>query len=121
MSDVSEIEYTEEASKELASIPADRRAAVLSKIQQVKLKGWQKSLEVRDVKKLEGEIYEIRQVGKGASFRVLCFQTGGETGRIVVTTTCAAKSKLLKRKRLKQEIRRAENRRLQWLERHQRN
>lgn len=115
MSDVAEILFTSDALTEIKAVPAAQRALVLAKIAQVQKVGWQQSLENRAVKKLKDEIFEIIQKGKGAAYRVLCFTAKGEDGRIVVTTSCVAKSTLLKQLRFKQEVKRAETRRQQWL------
>lgn len=95
MSDIVEIVYMAEAKKEIAALPENQQARVVGRIEQVRKVGWQDSLENKTVKKLEGQIYEIRVTGKGTAYRVLCFQMGGKNGRIVVTTSCEAKSKLL--------------------------
>lgn len=118
MSDAVEIEYTADAVTELRDVPPELRAAVLSKIEQLRHVGWQKALEIQLVKKLRGDIHEIRQTGKGAAYRILCFQTGGKHARIVVVLSCVAKKKLLGDRRLKPHLDRADTRRIQWLSHH---
>lgn len=115
MSDISAIVFTDDAAAEIARIPAPLRAIVLSKIEQVQMVGWQQSLTNRSVKKIGDEIFEIIQKGRGAAYRVLCFTTRGPDGRLVVTTSCVAKSTMLKQIRFKREVERAETRRQTWL------
>ncbi len=114
MSDIANIVYMAEARKEIAALPAADQARVVARIEQVQKTGWQNALETQTVKKLRGDIYEIRVAGKGSAYRVLCFQTGGQGGRIVVTTSCETKSNLLRQRRLRQAISRAESRREKW-------
>jgi phage-related protein len=115
MSEITEITYTEEAEAEIDALPATDRARVLAKIQLVKDVGWQMALREQRVKKLRGEIYEVRITGRGAAYRVFCFPHGAQRGRLVVTTSCVKKSWLLKKRRMQTAVERAELRRQKWL------
>jgi putative component of toxin-antitoxin plasmid stabilization module len=83
-------------------------------------KGWTKASKDGSVKHLRDGVYELRVLGRGAAFRLLFFLMPGRTPRVVVLTTCAAKSVIKKPKRMDAEIKRANDRRAQWLQQHKR-
>ena len=69
------------------------------------------------VKHLSDGIYELRVLGRGAAYRALFFVAPGIAARVVVLTTCAAKSLMKKRAAMDAEIRRARDRRAWWMQR----
>ena len=115
MSDIRNILVTDDAQREIKELPARERARVVSRIELLRRKGWQLSAQAQDIKRLDGEIWEIRVVGKGPAYRLLCFQAPGQPGRIVVVTSCIAKSAIAKRLRMNADVQRAENRRQEWI------
>lgn len=79
-------------------------------------KGWCAAMGNETIKPLRDGIYELRVLGRGAAFRLLFFVVPGLSPRMVVLTTCASKSDMLKRQRMEAEIDRAIQRRAAWME-----
>lgn len=79
-------------------------------------KRWGDALRDETVKHLREGIYEVRVLGRGSAFRLLFFLAPGRSPRLVVLTTCVAKSVVKKRQRMDAEIQRAMDRRGWWLE-----
>lgn len=115
MSDFVQIEFTEWFEDELGTLPPDQKVRVLKRIALLERKGWIISAKDEDVVPLDGIIWEIRIVGRGPAYRVLCFQVPGHPGRIVVLTNCVKKGLMKKRKVGNAEIARARMRRERWL------
>lgn len=108
-------EYTEWVLKEIEELPTNEQVRVVRRISVLEGKGWSVSARDDDIKHLDGEIWELRVLGKGAAYRVLFFQVPGDPGRIVVLTSCVAKSQAKKRATGNAEVERAKRRREVWL------
>lgn len=115
MQDALTIEFTTWFIEELQELPTDEQARVARRLAVLERKGWAASAENRDVAPLKDGIWEVRIVGKGPSYRLLCFQIPGDPGRIVVLTSCVKKG-LMKKSAVKDaEIERASTKRALWL------
>lgn len=101
---------------EVRALPAHHRDRIDRKLAALVAKGWSAAIGDGSVKHLRDGIHELRVLGQGAAFRLLFFLVPGRSPRVVVLTTCAAKSTLAKRQRLDAEIERAQNRRTVWME-----
>lgn len=88
----------------------DRRLAGLQE------KGWTAALADGTIKHLEEDIWEVRVLGTGESYRLLFFPTPGRRMRLLVLTTCATKAAVGKRRLLSLAIERARSRRDWWIE-----
>jgi hypothetical protein len=116
MRDAVEVEFTHDCRAELRELAKAERDWIAQKIRHFIGKGWSAAVADQSVKHLEDGIHELRILGQGASFRLLFFIVPGRSPRMVVLTSCAAKSLLKKRKRMEAEIARARRRRAAWLE-----
>jgi phage-related protein len=116
MSDSFDVVLTEWYKLELLELPEGDQARVKRKLHDFSGKGWAAAITDQSIRHLREGIHELRILGKGASFRVLCFLVPGRSPRVVVLTTCASKSKMKKRKRFEAEIERAKTRRDLWQE-----
>lgn len=101
---------------ELGALPKDHRDQIQRKLVAFAAKGWSAAMADQTVKHLQDGIYELRVLGHGAAFRLLFFVVPGRRPRVIVLTTCAAKSLTQKRRRLDAEIERAKSRRAFWME-----
>jgi len=115
MSDAVRVESTEWFENELRELPPDQQARVLRRVSLLERKGWTISTKDKDLVPLEDGIWEVRVVGKGPAYRVLCFEVPQEPGRIVVLTNCVKKGLMKKGNVKKGEIERAKVRREVWL------
>lgn len=97
-------------------LPEEDQDRVNRKLRDFRQKGWAAATSDGSVKNLRDGIYELRVLGHGAAFRILFFLMPGESPRVVVLTTCAAKETMKKRKRMDAQIERAKARRAEWLE-----
>lgn len=116
MSDGVEVVLTEWYKAELLRLSEDAQDRIERKLRDFGQKGWAGAVADQSVKHLRDGIHELRILGRGASFRVLFFIVPGRSPRVVVLTTCAAKSAMKKRPRLEAEIERAKGRRAAWQE-----
>jgi putative component of toxin-antitoxin plasmid stabilization module len=103
---------------EVRALQKRDKVRISRRVAELVMKGWSKALADGSVKHLRDGVYELRVLGRGAAFRLLFFLMPGRTPRVVVLTTCAAKSVIKKPKRMEAEIERANNRRAQWLQQH---
>lgn len=111
-----DIVFTSWYNEELAALPGEQQARIEARIRRLPAKGWGEAMADRTIAPLRDGIYEIRVLGTAAAFRVLFFVVSGRTPRIVVLTSCVAKSAMTKRHRLDAELERAKTRRELWLE-----
>jgi phage-related protein len=102
--------------QELAALPQEQQDRIDGKLAAFTSKGWSAAKRDQTVKHLDDGIYELRIVGHGPAYRLLFFVVPGRQPRIVVLTTCAAKSLMKKRQRMESEIERAKSRRAAWRE-----
>ena len=100
---------------ELEALSKDHRDQIQRKLIAFAAKGWSAAMADQTVKHLQDGIYELRVLGHGAAFRLLFFVVPGRRPRVIVLTTCAAKSLMQKRRRLDAEIERAKDRRAAWM------
>jgi putative component of toxin-antitoxin plasmid stabilization module len=119
MDDGIDLVFSSWYNEELAALPSEQQARIEARIGRLPMKGWMEAMADRTIAPLRDGIYEIRVLGTGPAFRVLFFVVPGRTPRIVVLTSCVAKSVMTKRHRLDAELERAKVRRDLWLE-HQR-
>lgn len=119
MSDSFEVVPTPWFVAELRAIQKADRNRIDRKLIKFAQKSWTDALADGSVKHLRDGIHELRVLGHGAAFRILFFLMPGRSPRVVVLTTCAAKSVMKKRQRLDAEVERAIDRRARWLEQHQ--
>lgn len=118
MTDGFQVELTDEAQQEILGFGKAAAARIGERIRQAQEVGWQESQKIRLVKNLgsiEPGIYEIIVKGKGEAYRILCFPVGMRDGRLVVLTSCVAKSRLL-HGGLRRNVRIAAHRRDKWLQ-----
>lgn len=101
---------------ELGALPKDYRDQIQRKLVAFAAKGWSAAMADQTIKHLQDGIYELRVLGHGAAFRLLFFVVPGRRPRVIVVTTCAAKSLTQKRRRPDAEIERAKGRRAAWME-----
>ena len=101
---------------EVQALPKLHRDRIDSKVFTFTEKGWSAAMADETIKPLRDGIYELRVLGRGAAFRLLFFVVPGLSPRLVVLTTCALKSDMLKRQRMEAEIERAIERRAAWME-----
>ncbi|WP_420125777.1 type II toxin-antitoxin system RelE/ParE family toxin [Longimicrobium sp.] len=101
---------------ELRALPRDHQDQIQRKLIAFAAKGWSAAMADQTVKHLQDGIYELRVLAHGPAFRLLFFVVPGRRPRLIVVTTCAAKSLTLKRRLLDAEIRRAKGRRTAWME-----
>jgi hypothetical protein len=101
---------------EVQALPRPHRDRIDSKVDTFTEKGWSTAMADETIKALRDGIYELRVLGRGAAFRLLFFVVPGLSPRLVVLTTCALKSDMLKRQRMEAEIGRAIVRRAAWME-----
>lgn len=116
MSDLLEVVPTVWYIGEVRALPRKDRDRIDRKLIALARKGWGPSLADLSIKHLRDGIYEFRVLGRGAAFRILFFVVPGRFPRVVVLTTCAAKSVMQKKQRLDAEVERATGRRTMWLE-----
>lgn len=112
------VELTDEARQEILAFGKAAAARIGERIRHAQEVGWQESQAIGLIKNLgtlEPGIHEIIVKGKGEAYRVLCFPVGMRDGRLVVLTSCVAKSKLLG-SGLKRHVRTAARRRDAWLQ-----
>lgn len=117
MKDGFQVEVTDDAGQEILSFGNAAAARIGERIRHAQAVGWQESQQIGLVKNLgniEPGIYEILVKGKGEAYRLLCFPVGMRDGRLVVLTSCVAKSKLLG-SGLKRHVKTAAQRRDKWL------
>lgn len=116
MSDELEIVPTPWFVSEVRALQGEDRVRIDRKLALFVQKGWSGAMADGTVKHLRDGIHELRVLGHGAAFRLLFFLMPGRTPRVVVLTSCAAKSVMKKRQRMDAEVERASNRRAWWLE-----
>jgi phage-related protein len=116
MSDGLEVVTTPWYDAELLALPGPDQERVERRLKSLGAIGWGRSMADQRIKHLRDGIYEVRILGRGAAYRVLFFVAPGLAARVVVLTTCAAKSLMKKRSAMDAEIRRALDRRAWWLE-----
>lgn len=116
MSDALEVVSTPWFDQEVLELPQPDRDRIDRKLERLVTKGWPMSLADGSVKHLRDGIHELRVLGRGGAYRLLFFLMPGRAPRLVVLTTCAAKSLMKKRKRLDAEIERAKWRRALWMD-----
>lgn len=116
MSDALEIVASSWYQLELQALPEAHRDRIIAKVLDCAAKGWSASMSDETIKHLQDGIYELRILGRGAAFRLLFFVVPGRQPRLVVLTTCAAKSRMTKRQQVAAEITRATARRAAWME-----
>jgi len=116
MSEPLEIVPTSWYTAEVRALPHQGRDRIDRRLFNFAQKGWAASLADATVKHLRDGIYELRVLGQGAAYPVLFFVAPGRAARVVVLTTCAAKSVMKKRGRLDAEVERALDRRSRWME-----
>jgi putative component of toxin-antitoxin plasmid stabilization module len=100
--------------QEFGELQKDQRKRINRKLMEFTAKGWSAAMADQTVKHLRDGIYELRVPGRGPAFRLLFFVVPGRRPRVVVLTTCAAKSLMKKRQRLDAEVERAKSRRAAW-------
>ncbi|HEV3050029.1 MAG TPA: type II toxin-antitoxin system RelE/ParE family toxin [Longimicrobium sp.] len=103
---------------ELAALPKDQQERINRKLMALAAKGWSAAVADQTVEHLQDGIHALRVVGHGPAFRPLFFVVPGRRPRVIVLTTCPAKSLTKKRQRLEAEIERAKKRREAWIEEH---
>lgn len=116
MGDQVEVVTTPWYDADLRELPEYDQRRIADRLKAFARKGWRYAIGDQTVKHLRDGIHEVRVLGRGAAFRVLFFIVPGRSPRVVVLTTCAAKSVMKKRQRLDAEIERARARRAWWLE-----
>lgn len=116
MSDALEVVSTEWFKEEFLALPRPDRDRVIRRVHKLPEKGWNAAIQDGTVKPLRDGIHELRVPGRGSAYRILFFLMPGRTPRLVVLTTCAAKSLTKKRQRLNAELERAKWRRAVWIE-----
>lgn len=116
MSDGLEVVSTPWYEAELLALPGPDQERVERRLKGLSSRGWGPSMADQRIKHLRDGIYELRILGRGAAYRVLFFVAPGLAARVVVLTTCAAKSLMKKRGVMEAEIRRALDRRAWWME-----
>jgi putative component of toxin-antitoxin plasmid stabilization module len=114
MSDRLEVVLTSWYKAELLTFPEEDQDRIERKLLDFRRKGWNASVADGSVKHLRDGIHEFRILGTGPAFRVLFFLVPGRSPRVVVLTTCVAKSSVQKRQRLNAEVERAKHRRAEW-------
>lgn len=117
MTDGFQVELTDDARREIVGFGKAAAARIGERIRHAQEVGWQESQTIGLVKNLgsiEQGIYEIIVKGKGEAYRILCFPVGMRNGRLVVLTSCVAKSRLL-HSGLKRHAGIAAHRRDKWL------
>lgn len=116
MDDTVEVVTSQWYMLELRALPRDNQDQIQRKLIAFEAKGWSAAMADQTVKHLQDGIYELRVLGHGPAFRLLFFVVPGRRPRVIVLTTCAAKSLTQKRRLLDAEIRRAKDRRAAWIE-----
>ena len=116
MSDRFEVVPTPWFITELRALQTKDRNRIDRKLIKFAQKSWTDATADGSVKHLRDGIHELRVLGHGAAFRILFFLMPGSSPRVVVLTTCAAKSVMKKRLRLDTEVERARDRRARWIE-----
>jgi phage-related protein len=116
MSDAVDVVTTDWYQEDLQDLPELHQHRITERLVAFRDKGWRQAVEDQTVKYLRDGIHELRVLGRGAAFRVLFFLVPGRVPRVVVVTTCVAKSVMTKRRRFAAEIERACARRDSWLE-----
>jgi putative component of toxin-antitoxin plasmid stabilization module len=116
MSDSLEVVVSPWYMVEFRALPKDNRDQIQRKLIAFAAKGWSAAMADQTVKHLQDGIYELRVLGHGPAFRLLFFVVPGRRPRVIVLTTCAAKSLTQKRRLLDAEIERAKGRRAAWME-----
>ncbi|HEX9939015.1 MAG TPA: type II toxin-antitoxin system RelE/ParE family toxin [Longimicrobium sp.] len=109
-------EWTSWFRKELRELPPDQQARVARRVRIFEQKGWNASAADLDIKRLDGEIWELRVHGKGPAYRILFFPDPENAQRVVVLVNCVKKALMKKSKVSRAEIERADSRRLEWLD-----
>lgn len=116
MSDSLEVVPTSWFITEVRALQKKERDRIDRKLTNFVQKGWREAVADGSVKHLRDGIHELRVLGKGAAFRILFFLMPGRSPRVVVLTSCAAKSVIKKPKRMDAELERARDRRDRWIE-----
>jgi hypothetical protein len=88
---------------------------VTRKLRTVRNKKWSEAIADRSIAPLTDGIHEVRILGRGAAYRLLCFVAPGRGVRLVVLTGCVNKGVVKKRAGMAAEIARAKARRQVWL------
>jgi hypothetical protein len=104
--------------EELLAVPEADAKRIVDRLSSLHRKGWRAAIADGTIKHLRNGIWEVRVLGTGAAYRLLFFPAAGRAMRLVVVTTCVAKSVIAKRKRLEQELDRAIRRRDEWIQQH---
>jgi putative component of toxin-antitoxin plasmid stabilization module len=102
-------------------LPDDARAWIARKLSDLRNKPWDAAVRDRTVAPLRDGIWEVRIPGHGAAYRLLFFIVPGRSPRVIVLTSCVAKSRMVKQKLLTAAIARASNRRASWIEQEAKN
>ncbi|HYW10442.1 MAG TPA: type II toxin-antitoxin system RelE/ParE family toxin [Longimicrobium sp.] len=116
MNDSLEVVASSWFTAEVRALPRLHRDRIDSKVATFTRKGWSAAMGDQTIKPLRDGIYELRVLGRGAAFRLLFFVMPGLSPRLVVLTTCALTSDMLKQQRMEAEIDRAIKRRGEWME-----
>lgn len=117
MSDSLEVVASAWFRREFGELQKEQRNRINRKLSELAEKGWSAAMADQTIKHLHDGIYEVRVLGRPA-FRLLFFVVPGRRPRVVVLTTCAAKSLMKKRQRLTAEVERAKSRRAAWTAEH---
>jgi mRNA-degrading endonuclease RelE of RelBE toxin-antitoxin system len=116
MSDTFKVVFSSWFRDEVRRIPDDDRSWIARKLGDLRKKSWSEAVRDRTVAPLRDGIWEVRVLGHGAAYRLLFFIVPGRSPRMVVLTSCAAKSAMVKKKLLDAAIGRALDRRASWIE-----
>ncbi len=116
MTDRLEVVSTPWYETELLALPRPDRDRVERRLKGLSARGWRRSIADQRIKHLRDGIHELRVLGRGSAYRLLFFVIPGRDARVVVLTTCAAKSLMKKRAAMDAAIQRALDRRAWWIE-----
>lgn len=121
MSDEIEVVKTDEFIAEVVVVPPNERARIERRLRTLRKKGWSASIKDRTVAPLRDGIYEVRVLGRGTAYRLLFCLIPGRSPRVVLLTTCVAKSLMTKKALLDAVIARAQARCATWLQKQEEN
>lgn len=121
MSDTFELVLSSWFHDEVSELSDEHRAWIARKLSDLRKKPWDAAVRDRTVAPLRDGIWEVRIPGHGAAYRLLFFIMPGRSPRLIVLTSCEAKSRMLKKKVLDAAITRASDRRVAWIEQEAKN
>jgi hypothetical protein len=116
-----EVVVTEGYEEDLARLPGVDQLRVTRKVDTLRRKKWSGAIADRSIAPLVDGIYEVRVLGRGASYRLLFFLAPGRSPRVVVLTACITKGVMKKRAALSAEIARANSRQKAWVQEQEKN